>query len=232
MDTFKWNEEKSGNFRAFFQSIAFKREYEDINKRLEGEEIEGVVNRMNQIVKEALSEMRMKGWGGKREGWFSKKCKEKRKEVKGLLKEFKKENSECTREKFCQGRSEYRRVLKEERTVWTTKRVEEINLLCKENETRRVWQKLKHITGNRGSKIENNIGEETWMRYFKGLLEGEGIIRYQGIGEGKGVRIQEMDKEIQGGEIRDMIKRAKVGKSGAITGLTNCGGKPWRKDRC
>ena len=128
---------------------------------------------MNQIMKEALSEMRMKGWGGKREGWFSKKCKEKRKEVKGLLKEFKKENSECTREKFCQGRSEYRRILKEARKEWKMKRVEEINQLCKENETKRLWQKLKQVTGGRGREIEGKIEEKVWMGYFRELLKGK-----------------------------------------------------------
>ena len=84
---------------------------------------------MNNAMKEALTGMERKDRARKVKRWFSKGCKEKRKEVKRLLKEYRKENSDSTREKFCQGRSEYRRVLKEERKIWTTKRVEEINQL-------------------------------------------------------------------------------------------------------
>ena len=115
MDRYSWDSEKKENFRAFFQNIEFKREYDNIKRKLERGETAGVVNRVNNAMKGALTDMRKKDRGGKRVGWFSKRCKEKRKEVKGLLKEFRKENRESAREKFCQGRSEYRRVLKEAR---------------------------------------------------------------------------------------------------------------------
>ena len=101
MVRYTWNNEKRDNFWMFFQSTAFGREYDNINKMLEGGETAGPVNRVNNTLKEALSVMKKKDRGGKGIGWFSKGCKEKRKEVKSLLKEFRKENSDITRENFC-----------------------------------------------------------------------------------------------------------------------------------
>ena len=100
--------------------------------------------------------------------WFDFECKTKRKEVRKLLKKFRKTNTENDRSIYCIARREYKHLLNQKKKDYNRVIIDKlIDSVCKQKQ---FWETLHNICPKRKS-VRNEIKIEDWFQHFKNLLD-------------------------------------------------------------
>jgi len=142
-------------------------------------------------------------------GW-DKECREKKREVKKILRKWKRRREEG---------EVYRRKKREYREMCEAKRQEEKDRMIREigkaNTEAKVWKLIGRIRKRR--RINEEIKMEEWKEYFMELMGGmDGrVIRGDG-----GTKMQG-EEEIEVNEIRNAIGRLEIGKAIGSDGIPN-----------
>ena len=113
--------------------------------------------------------------------WFDIECKDKRKELRKLLKKYKRTSKTEDRHNFCKCRREYKYLLQRKKKEFNEKT---INMLVDSIDNQQsFWDTLYKICPKKSS-IRNNLKIEDWHRHFKTLLEKEDLLAGQDSEEG------------------------------------------------
>lgn len=164
---------------------------------------------MEETIKKALMKVEKKIGKEKKEksGWWDKKCKLEKKQVKKKLREWRRKGGNG--EEYKRKKREYKELCdkkKKENSKWE-RRAEEVK---KEDE---VWEIINKKKKKR-RKIDKRIEMIEWKEHFMGVIEGT----KERIKEKKGSQGKEEEEEVEISkeELKKAIKRLKDGKA---TGL-------------
>ena len=105
--------------------------------------------------------------------WYDVECRNKRKELRKLLKKYKRTNQPVDRHNFCRSRREYKHLLHRKKKQFNERA---INMLIETvDKQQSFWETLYKICPKK-KFIHNDIKLEDWYRHFKALLEKEDIL--------------------------------------------------------
>lgn len=157
--------------------------------------------------------------GKKKEGWWDEECRKKKKELREILREWRREGGEGVI--FKQKKGEYRKLCerkkKEDNERWE-KRVAEAK---RESD---VWEIVNRERRKRG-RINEDIKLEEWKEYFARLLGGVEVRVMRGERDGGGRRQEEVEEEISKKEIKEALGKLKNGKA---MGVDEIPGEAWK----
>jgi len=191
------------------------------NLRIERKEGVGVDEEWRDVetrIKKALKVVGEKQTEGKkrRTGWWDEECKEKKKEVKRELREWRRGNG--GKERYWECKRKYREHCERKKREETERWMKEAENVKKEGD---VW-KLVNKGRRKKRTVDERIEQEEWKEHFMRLLGGvEHRVR---VGEERRGREGE-EGEISGEEIKVAIKRIKERKA---TGVDGVPGEVWR----
>ena len=100
--------------------------------------------------------------------WFDNECHNKRKEVRKLLKKFRKTNNSIDRENYCRSRRAYKYLLDKKKKEHSRNIIGK--LIASIDKQNTFWETLKNICPKKKS-VRNKIKLEEWFNYFKALLD-------------------------------------------------------------
>ena len=169
VEKYVWQDEKSEQYNNAFLTDRLKLMldeaiqliYIDCNLALE---------RFNAYIIDAASCMRKRMCLGvfRNKLWFDNECHNKRKEVRKLLKKFRRTNNSTDRENYCRTRREYKYLLDRKKKDHNRNIINRlVASIDKQNE---FWQTLKNICPKKKS-TRNQIKLDEWYNYFKTLLD-------------------------------------------------------------
>lgn len=151
--------------------------------KTEGKSVEEEWGEKEEKIRGVLKEMEKQREGKKRErGWWDKECKEKKREVRMELREWRRSNKggEVYKEK----KQKYKMLCEEKKREETERWEKEAEQVRREGE---VWEIV-----NRGRKkrkgINEEIEEEEWKEHFMRLLGGVENRVVEGEGEGESTK--------------------------------------------
>ncbi|XP_025262551.1 golgin subfamily A member 6-like protein 22 [Camponotus floridanus] len=120
----------------------------------------------------------------RKERWYDKECRQKKRELKNLLKLCKKEGK--GQKRFYEARKEYKKLLKEKLEKEGEKIIEEM----RRDKTEKKFWEIVNQNRNGREGIDENIRREDWIKHFTKQLGGTEI----DIGE-EGERTEEVTNE-------------------------------------
>ena len=143
--------------------------------------------------------------------WFDIECKDKRKELRKLLKKYKRTSKTEDRHNFCKCRREYKYLLQRKKKEFNEKT---INMLVDSIDNQQsFWDTLYKICPKKSS-IRNNLKIEDWHRHFKTLLEKEDLLAGQDSEEGwEDVDNQSFNRPISIDEVLLALRKLKPKKA-------------------
>lgn len=207
----KWDERYASDFKM---KIGNKQGVETI---IEAEDLIGLnmneeaLDRMQKHIERAGIKMR-KGVYKKVEKvndrWFDEECRVKKQMVRKGYKEWKRENSEISLEKFLKGKQEYKELLGRKKYDYHSIEAEKINELIVKGEIGEVWRGIKRIKGSQISVDE--FDEAEWAEYYKKLFAEDKLVSINMLELGYNNRyLKELDGDFTKEEMNSMLSKLK-----------------------
>ncbi|XP_066597110.1 golgin subfamily A member 6-like protein 22 [Prorops nasuta] len=207
----------------------YRRKTEEMREETE-EGVEGRWRRVQEKVKEIEQEVRgrREGGGKERERWWDEECREGKKELRRMMREWLK--GKRKKEEYVKERKKYKEKCEEKKGKWREEWYKEIERIKTEGE---VWEVVRKVRGREGSRAEE-IKIKEWDDYFRRQLEGKeererGCERKESRGEEK-----RRGNEIEEREVEREFNRLKPGKAAGENGVGNevwkYGGKGVRRE--
>ena len=102
--------------------------------------------------------------------WFDVECRNARRNVRRLLRIFKKTLDSQDSTKFCIARREYKRLLKTKKRIFNCALLMKISDSAKDQQE--FWKAVRSVS-NKKFQCSNSISMEQWYVHFKGILDKE-----------------------------------------------------------
>ena len=171
-EKYVWREE---NANIYIDNIASK-ECTDIltvAKDLINNDINEALNLFNKCIKDAAdcmkSQIRVKNQS-KDQTWFDAECRLSRKNVRRLLRKFRRTLDDDDRHSFCIARREYKHLLKNKKKRFNRLLLNEI--IASIRNQKQFWTNVNKISLKKNQPA-NNIDIGTWSEHFRMLLQKE-----------------------------------------------------------
>jgi len=182
------------------------------------EELEDLIRKIRETVK----------WKRRKKGkekinkWWNEECREKKREVGGLLRKWKR--GKGSKEDYIKGKRDYKELCERRKE----EEREELLREAKEAKTQEQVWKVINRERKRRVRINEQIKMEEWEEYFRTMLSGlekkddgrERRGRERDRGKEGGMKEGE-EEELREGEIRKAIGGLKRGKAAGEDGLPN-----------
>ena len=99
--------------------------------------------------------------------WYHKECCISKRNVRKLLKKFRRSLSTFDRDCLCKARRKYTNLLKRKRTLFSEALLHE--LVTSINNQKEFWNSVRKISPKRKQPV-HNISVDRWFEHFKALL--------------------------------------------------------------
>ena len=98
--------------------------------------------------------------------WFDYECVTTRRNVRKLLRKFRKSLNTEDRESYCKSRREYKNVLKHKKKLYKDRQLSELlDTLGNQSE---FWKKVNQLAPKH-TRTENNISIDMWYQHFRSV---------------------------------------------------------------
>ena len=99
--------------------------------------------------------------------WFDYECVTTRRNVRKLLRKFRKSLNNKDRESYCKSRREYKNLLKHKKKQYKDRQLSELlDTLGNQSE---FWKKVNQLAPKH-TRTENNISIDMWYQHFRTVL--------------------------------------------------------------
>jgi hypothetical protein len=217
-EKFVWIETFSERFTNALNLNSFK-EKMNIACEMINIDVNDALQLFNEAIKECAVDMKKVYFcshGKQKSDWFDIECKEKRRNVRKLLKKFKKTLHASDRFEYCKTRREYKYLIDRKKKQYNEQLFSD--LLAVVNNQKQFWSKIKNIS-KRSIGQANNITTEDWFEHFKNVLQAD-VTEDQVEDQDVEVEYNEvLDRPISREEILLAIKKLKRKKSAGPDGI-------------
>ena len=198
VNKFIWDENKSDLFKDALANENFVSGLKDAYESIDNDE-DLALDKFNNCLKDAAQCMRktLVINNNKTQNWFDQECRLKRAEVRKELSCYNTkvrnrdtiidayqdkdkqiiddvvQQTNSQRQKYCISRREYKNLIERKKKEYNEKTI--AKLLAALDSQRDFWATMRAIAPKR-QYCKNNISQETWFNYFKGLLEQEDVL--------------------------------------------------------
>ena len=173
-----WKNEK---VESFLQAVKSAQIQEQINNAtsLIGTDINMALKIFNKCLLEAAHCMVTKTPLGKKKtvnNWFDYECVTTRRNVRKLLRKFRKSLNTKDRESYCKSRREYKNLLKHKKKQYKDRQLSELlDTLGNQSE---FWKKVNQLAPKH-TRTENNISIDMWYQHFRTVLETDDSVNHE-----------------------------------------------------
>ncbi|XP_046145405.1 vicilin-like seed storage protein At2g18540 [Osmia bicornis bicornis] len=190
---------------------------EELNwRRSRDGKIEEDMEAMIEQFKRGLEKSREKEQRSKKKGWWDEECKKRKRELSGVLREWRKGRTEG--ESYSKAKREYNSLCKDKKREKNKRFIKEVE---EARTDREVWRIVNRERKKR-EQVHANIKEDEWKIHFMNLLGGTEEKVVMG-GERKPEEEEEgaQEEEINREEIRRAEAKLKDGKAVGGDGIPN-----------
>ena len=108
--------------------------------------------------------------------WFDYECVTTRRNVRKLLRKFRKSLNTKDRESYCKSRREYKNLLKHKKKQYKDRQLSELlDTLGNQSE---FWKKVNQLAPKH-TRTENNISIDMWYQHFRTVLEADDPVNHE-----------------------------------------------------
>ena len=208
---FKWNADLANDFKSKMASAEVNQVIQHAESLLDID-INLALDTFTSCIKQQAQDMKhiikIKRKGCKND-WFDNDCWLMRKNVRKLLRIFRKSFNKTDRLEYCKQRSEYKKLLHRKKKEHNDSLFE--RLLSSLGDQQTFWQTLTGIRHKR-SQPKHNITIQDWYTHFKLLLDKDNSDSNKDLEECLEQDV-ELDKDITKQEIMYALKNIKLGKA-------------------
>ena len=171
-EKYVWGE---GFANKYFDSISSQKFKESISAAISliDVDINQALDAFNTGIKKAATCMkRVINVKKKLKDWFDAECHAAKKNVRKLLRKFKRTHFAEDRDRFCRARREYKHLLNRKRKQYNN--ILLADLVSSIKDQKQFWNNVRKIGSKRRQPI-NTITTETWFNHFKTLLDRDAV---------------------------------------------------------
>ena len=170
IEKFVWN---SGNEQMFTSLMCTDETCAMLDQAIDliDFDLDGTLNLFNSCIKEMAECMRKQiriNKSGKLDEWFDWECKVARKNVRRLLKKFRRSLPSEDRNSFCIGRREYKNMLKRKKVDFNAVLLDKLISSVK---SQKYFGETVHKISFKRKSVCNNISVDSWFQHFRALLK-------------------------------------------------------------
>ena len=169
VDKFIWNIDKE---QTYLDALVSERIYVKFEEalRMINVNLNLALNLFNDFITEAASCMKKKICLNRKSknDWFDLECRNKRKNLRKLLKKYRKSLANNDREQYCIARREYKRLIQRKKKDFNRSIIDSLTLAIEKQ--KEFWDTMHKICP-RKKFTKNDITVEDWYNHFKSLLD-------------------------------------------------------------
>lgn len=223
---FIWREDLIPEFKEYFEGRSFEIIKTGIRLAIETNQTDKAIKLIENSVSIAGHRMQAQGKiTNKKSGWYNEECRRKKSELMIALELFRTLGGQELRMAFCSKRKEYKELLVRTKDLWQRKQTDNLNKDAEDKNTKKVWYRINQICRDRKKPKQVNISHGEWIDHFKKLLSGEDCwkldVQKTGVSRGLEFTLPDLDKNISGDEVKELLEKGRKGKAGAISGINN-----------
>ena len=217
IEIFKWNDMHETVFKENVRSEEAKLKVNEAINCID-EDANLALEKFNACLKDISACMRKRiriNGKSRQQDWFDAECKSLRKEVRKLLKKFRKTLKYADRVDYCLHRKLYKEMLNSKKKSFNRTMIDK--LLTSIDSQKEFWETVQNIIPKK-NRTSNQISPELWFAHFKQLLEQDDFLFHPQYDDSDDTNLS-FNRPISIEEVELAVRRLKLKKAAGPDGI-------------